>query len=113
VSIFFEGDPEPGDVPGEHVDTHLVGPDQELDLGAGRQPGVVGELPHLGLDTVPHDTRDEVGLADELGDEDLLGESTLAKLRDSKLFGEDEEETGASSGDGAEVQPATEAKVAE
>jgi len=50
---------------------------------------------------------------DELGDEDLLGESTLAKLRDSKLFGEDEEETGASSGDGAEVQPATEAKVAE
>ena len=27
---------------------------------------------------------------DELGDEDLLGESTLAKLRDSKLFGDDE-----------------------
>lgn len=44
----------------------------------------------------------------ELADEDLLGESTLAKLRDSKLFGaEDGEETdgergenGAESGDG-------------
>ncbi|MCY4070442.1 MAG: 30S ribosomal protein S2 [Chloroflexi bacterium] len=52
---------------------------------------------------------------DELGDEDLLGESTLAKLRDSKLFGDDEVETDKSSedagGDGAEVQPAAEAEA--
>lgn len=50
---------------------------------------------------------------DELGDEDLLGESTLAKLRDSKLFGDDEGESGESSKDagssGAEAQPAAEA----
>ena len=54
------------------------------------------------------DTYDE-----ELGDEDLLGESTLAKLRDSKLFGESEGEAGESSekpgGDDAEAQPAAEA----
>ena len=35
------------------------------------------------------DTFDE-----ELADEDLLGESTLAKLRDTKLFGEEEAEAG-------------------
>ena len=54
------------------------------------------------------DTYDE-----ELGDEDLLGESTLAKLRDSKLFGESEGEAGESSekpgGDDAVAQPAAEA----
>ena len=54
------------------------------------------------------DTYDE-----ELGDEDLLGESTLAKLRDSRLFGESEGEAGESSekpgGDDAEAQPAAEA----
>lgn len=47
---------------------------------------------------------------DELGDEDLLGESTLAKLRDSKLFGDDEGEAAESSaeagGNGAEDRPA-------
>ena len=47
---------------------------------------------------------------EELGDEDLLGESTLAKLRDSKLFGDDEETAGEVSaeagGAGAEAQPA-------
>jgi len=52
---------------------------------------------------------------DELGDEDLLGESTLAKLRDSKLFGDAEGETGESSedagGNGAAVQPASEAEA--
>ena len=52
---------------------------------------------------------------DELGDEDLLGESTLAKLRDSKLFGDDEGGTEESSkdggGDGAAVQPASEAEA--
>ncbi len=51
---------------------------------------------------------------DELGDEDLLGESTLAKLRDSKLFGDDEGETDESTkdagGNGAEVKPAAEAE---
>ncbi len=49
---------------------------------------------------------------DELGDEDLLGESTLAKLRDSKLFGDDEGETDESSKNaaGAEVKPAAEAE---
>lgn len=51
---------------------------------------------------------------DELGDEDLLGESTLAKLRDSKLFGEDEGKPGESSdgsgGSGADVQPAAAAE---
>lgn len=55
------------------------------------------------------DTYDE-----ELGDEDLLGESTLAKLRDSKLFGDDEGETDESSedagSDGAEVQAAAAAE---
>jgi len=49
---------------------------------------------------------------EELADEDLLGESTLAKLRDTKLFGEDEEQAddgeadasgnGADSGESAE-----------
>ena len=34
---------------------------------------------------------------EELGDEDLLGESTLAKLRDSKLFGEDDDNSGTAS----------------
>ena len=47
---------------------------------------------------------------DELGDEDLLGESTLAKLRDSKLFGDGEAATNESTveagGEAAEVQPA-------
>lgn len=54
---------------------------------------------------------------EELADEDLLGESTLAKLRDTKLFGEDEEQAGDgaadASGNGAEsgesAQPAAEA----
>ena len=41
---------------------------------------------------------------DELADEDLLGESTLAKLRDSKLFGDEEgaADAGESSENGAE-----------
>ena len=43
---------------------------------------------------------------DELGDEDLLGESTLAKLRDSKLFGDGEAATNESTVEAAEVQPA-------
>ena len=49
---------------------------------------------------------------DELGDEDLLGESTLAKLRDSKLFGDDEGETDESSKNaaGAEAKPAAKAE---
>lgn len=49
---------------------------------------------------------------DELGDEDLLGESTLAKLRDSKLFGDGEGETDESpkAADGAAVQAADQAK---
>ncbi len=49
---------------------------------------------------------------DELGDEDLLGESTLAKLRDSKLFGDGEGETDetAQAADGAAAQAADQAK---
>ncbi len=49
---------------------------------------------------------------DELGDEDLLGESTLAKLRDSKLFGDGEGETDetAQAADGAVAQAADQAK---
>ena len=48
---------------------------------------------------------------DELGDEDLLGESTLAKLRDSKLFGDGEGETdeSAQAADGAAAQAADQA----
>ena len=46
---------------------------------------------------------------DELGDEDLLGESTLAKLRDSKLFGDGEaatdESTAEAGGEAAKEQP--------
>ncbi len=44
---------------------------------------------------------------EELADEDLLGESTLAKLRDSKLFGDDEEaeaEEAEADADGAEAE---------
>ena len=53
------------------------------------------------------DTFDE-----EVGDEDLLGESTLAKLRDAKLFGENE---GAESSKDSDETRQTEAvaKVAE
>jgi len=40
---------------------------------------------------------------EELADEDLLGESTLAKLRDTKLFGEDEEAEGEAGENGAEA----------
>ncbi len=55
---------------------------------------------------------------EELADEDLLGESTLAKLRDTKLFGEKEDEEGgsdasensaeASEGDASEAAAASE-----
>ena len=39
---------------------------------------------------------------EELADEDLLGESTLAKLRDSKLFGDEEAESGGEADAGGE-----------
>ena len=53
---------------------------------------------------------------EELADEDLLGESTLAKLRDAKLFADEEAQAGDSSdeseagesGEPTENAPATE-----
>ncbi len=53
------------------------------------------------------DTFDE-----EVGDEDLLGESTLAKLRDAKLFGENEGAESSKDGDDARQTDAV-AEVAE
>ena len=44
---------------------------------------------------------------EELADEDLLGESTLAKLRDAKLFADEETEAG--EGEASEAKPAAQA----
>ncbi len=50
---------------------------------------------------------------EEMSDEDLLGESTLAKLRDSKLFGEGESESEADAETESKVAEPAESKAAE
>ena len=75
---------------------------RSIRLLVGALADAVLEGHHLRQSASPEEEDEQIftdSFDDELGDEDLLGESTLAKLRDSKLFGDDE---GAGTGDGSD-----------